>query len=752
MKKCGITSLLLLLAGCMVQEPVVSEPLSEPVAQPAATPGIALLRLSEDAADRFVLADFPEVADELGVLAAERVFPDAGEFEVRHRAAGLHRWYRVRYDASLPATKAERSLGALPGVEEVRHSLRARPCGYFNDPYSSYQWNLSNPGTHSHTIKGYDINVERVWKEFTTGSSDVIVAVIDGGVDLSHEDLQGIVLPVGSSGSRNFVPGHAADEVIGDGHGTHVGGTIAAVSNNGIGISGIAGGEAGAGGVRLISCQIFCGSGDDVEGGQEEDLANALVWAADHGAVIANNSWGFVFDTEDEAKDVADYFLTHENPVFSAIDYFNAYAGTDVYGRQTGPMKGGICFFASGNEGWRYCIPAQYEPVVAVGSIDADGTMSDYSNYGDWVDILAPGGNDNYANDLMIFATMPGSKYAFMAGTSMATPHVSAVAALLVSYFGGPGYTADMLREQILSGVRQNAVTLPEGRTVGGGLLDAYGSFSYALDPVDPDEANIRITTDYDGDFRIPSHETLELTYRIEGNKKGKFPVSFDTSCPASTATVSSSLVQIHIDALQADPGTYSATISVGKSVREPISFTILENHAPEVVSVPEDLVVNAASATTTTLRLTDYIQDPDGETLDYTVRLSGDGIVTPTLNGSALTFSTQGYGLVEVVLGATDARGARCSTHFQVLSRDTFKEIDVYPNPVSDILYVRPGTLVPTTVRLYSHSGALVFTQSRNAGPFHPLGADVRKLDPGVYTLKVQFGGKELVSNIVKY
>ena len=139
-----------------------------------------------------------------------------------------------------------------------------------------------------------------------------------------------------------------------------------------------------------------------------------------------------------------------------------------------------MIFFASGNDGYRYGTPASYEPVIAVGAFGPDGKMPRFSNYGDWVDLLAPGGSDSSSRpEEWVASTAPTNSYIYMPGTSMASPHAAGVAALLVSYFGGPGFTNDMLKEAMIGGAKQNVINR-QGRAAGG-KLDALGSFEYML-------------------------------------------------------------------------------------------------------------------------------------------------------------------------------------------------------------------------------------------------------------------------------
>lgn len=176
------------------------------------------------------------------------------------------------------------------------------------------------------------------------------MAVIDGGIDYRHEDLSGNVgnpaelfgePGVDDDGNGyiddiygwNFING--TNQIEADDHGTHVAGTIGAENNNGVGVCGIAGGHGGNTGVWLLSCQLF-GTIDGRE--VSASFPEMIKYAADAGAVIAQNSWGYENIT----------YLPRADQ--EAIDYFIQYAGVDERGEQTGPMKGGVVIFAAGNE------------------------------------------------------------------------------------------------------------------------------------------------------------------------------------------------------------------------------------------------------------------------------------------------------------------------------------------------------------------------------------------------------------------
>ncbi|HEY0742709.1 MAG TPA: choice-of-anchor D domain-containing protein [Chryseosolibacter sp.] len=303
------------------------------------------------------------------------------------------------------------------------------------------QWHYRNTGQSGGT-PGADISLIQAWA-VQTGSPDVIVAVIDGGIDVNHPDLAGSMWI-----NDDEVPGNSidddgngyVDDIYGYGfgdntgtirpnfHGTHVGGTIAAVTNNEVGVSGIAGGSGSANGVRLMSCAGF---GEFGTGGFED----AMVYAADNGAVISQNSWG-----------------GGSQAIEDAIDYFIARAGYDNSednfddNVQIGPMAGGLVIFAAGNSNTdnpAIGYPASYAPVMAVASTDHSDVRSYFSNYGSWVDIAAPGSN--------VYSTYPVSlgSYEYLSGTSMACPHVSGVAALIISEFQGAGLDPNQVWDRL---------------------------------------------------------------------------------------------------------------------------------------------------------------------------------------------------------------------------------------------------------------------------------------------------------------
>ena len=411
-----------------------------------------------------------------GVVRMRRLFPDAGRFEERTRAEGLHRWYVLSYEEGHSMTRASEGL-LLEGVEIVEYCpkiaivgnpqvseyvsavTKASSDGVFDDPMLDQQWHYYNNGKASSSVSGCDINVVPVWRNYSTYNKykgDIIVGIVDGGIDYKHEDLaDNMWRNPDKTGENvygyNFVTNSFV--VTPEDHGTHVAGTVAAVNNNSIGVCGVAGGDKKKkiAGAKLMSCQIF-------EGKKSGSGAEAIKWSADHGAVISQNSWGYpTLDSTPES-------------VRNAVDYFEKYAGVDENGKQVGPMKGGLVIFAAGNEG-KNTSSSDYDKILSVTSVGADYKRAYYTCYGAWADVVAPGGDAKKGNQVL--STMPGNKYGKMQGTSMACPHVSGLAALALVKFGGDGYTPAALRKQIEDNVTDISSFNP-GYDLGKGLVNAY--------------------------------------------------------------------------------------------------------------------------------------------------------------------------------------------------------------------------------------------------------------------------------------
>ena len=395
---------------------------------------------------------FNKLNTQFGLVSAKPLFKEIKPTEKNiqlHKAWGFNRWlvFQFNVDADIKKIiKAYLQTGLFEVVEPVykKHLLNKKDkVDYIpNDPRLNTQWHLQNTGQQGGT-PGSDVHVVQAW-DIETGDTDVIVAVMDEGVQLNHPDLQ---QNIAYKKSYNFV--NDSYSINPGNHGCHVAGTIGEVNNNGVGGSGVAGGNGSINsGVRLMSCEIFEPTG---EGG---NIGQAFIYAADNGACISNNSWAY----DDEG--------VYELSTMDAIDYFIQHGGGKV-------MQGGLVVFAAGNSGSpKKYYPSSYEKVICVAATNNKDKKTFYSTYGNWVDIAAPGGEFGGYTD--VISCNAYSDYMFDHGTSMASPHVAGVAALVASYLKGKTSASDV-REIVLS-TADNIDTLNPGfiGKIGSGRVNAY--------------------------------------------------------------------------------------------------------------------------------------------------------------------------------------------------------------------------------------------------------------------------------------
>ncbi len=348
---------------------------------------------------------------------------------------------------SLPVAVAAARLRATSGVLYAEPDYEIRAAAGPNDPLLPLQWGFENSSDT-------DLDMNGAWA-VTRGSPDVVVAVVDSGVQLDHEDLAGNLWSnpgeIAANGIDDDDNGyvddvHGWDFVAGDnvpddedGHGTHVSGTIAAVGDNGVGVTGVAYGS------RIMPLRVLGAAGV----GYVSDAIRAIDYAWRNGARISNHSWGWSGGASQPLRDAIEAAGRHEHLVVAAAG--NADRNVDE-----------LAFY-----------PAAYDlpNVISVAASTVGDERAAFSDFGPLgVDVAAPGED--------ITSTFTGSGYESMSGTSMATPHVTGVAALVLSIH--PGWTASEVRARILGTARP--VTAFEAIIASGGVVNAAAAVAAVAD------------------------------------------------------------------------------------------------------------------------------------------------------------------------------------------------------------------------------------------------------------------------------
>lgn len=716
---------LALLAGCQ-KDPDTE---STPVRDTDKVEGVIRMKLDRETAEALnvirtrsgrVLTgniSFDELCERYNVTGMERLFADNGCAE-RTRKAGLDLWYIIRFEGS--AEQVAEDFGEIAGVNHVEIPRRITKVGGMSPEkrdsmaktdgparrplrrttlstirFSGGQWPLYNDGTiNANAQAGADINVLPAWEK-TAGRSDVIVAVVDEGVEYTHPDLAGNMW---SGIGKNFCDRDNDDITWGEGHGTHVAGTIAAVSNNGIGISGIAGGTGGGNGAKIMSCEIFHPT-DGHYDANSNATADAIKYAADNGAVICQNSWGYAAGALSY-----DQWSSADRATKEAIDYFIRYAGMSPDGEtQTGPMAGGVVIFAAGNENsGQPGYPAAYEPCISVAAVSCTYEAAWYTNYGPTVDICAPGGGDAadfsrpiHYNEGYNLSTLPTDLqngmtfvytnfrgevethtidyvsetlgYGYMQGTSMACPHVSGVAALIVSQFGAPGFTNKQLKEKLFSTARdidsyQGPIYNGRGTYAGkiGKLVDAGAALDSGEVPPVSDQPTITPATGQNDTFTLGASERKTLQYTLAGYMEWRL----DDPSGKIAKSIDGDVVTLTIDASQYAAGSYTAELLAmngTKTAKRTIAYTVSKGDNPTGISM------------------------------------------------------------------------------------------DFYPNPCTDVLNILPNYSGESTIRIRNSMGTEVMNITLGLINEEPVKLDVSGLASGTYLVQVTYNGIQITRTIVK-
>ncbi|WP_162431038.1 S8 family serine peptidase [Christiangramia aestuarii] len=623
------------------------------------------------------LQSFDKISAKYAASGMKRVFPYAGKNEAKHIKHGLHQWYEIDVETEADMLAVAREYGDneyISLAEPIRQkslnysgsSVVERPVAAAletttNDPYLSDQWHLSNDGSLEGSIDGADINAPKAW-DISMGKSNVIVAVVDGGVDTDHEDLKDNMWV--NTAELNGTPGEDDDfngfiddvygynfaenqgEITDQDHGTHVAGTVAATSNNGKGVAGVAGGSGNGDGVKIISAQVFSDNGSG-------SFAPAIVYGADNGAVISQNSWGY---------QTAGAF---EQAVLDAIDYFIEEAGN----YPGSPMKGGVVLFAAGNNGRdEIHYPSYYDQTIAIASTGTDYKKAPYSNYGSWVDLTTTGGSLSQGNKSQVLSTLPDNRYGYMQGTSMATPHASGIAALVVSKYGSETFTNEDLKKRLFRGIREINSHNPdfEGK-MGLGFMDAY----LALAPND-EQAPVTISdlsllgTSEDFatlSFTVPSDvgDTTPYEYILRWSKNADMSEASEMSI-LNDFRSAGDLIETTIDDLDFETTYYFTVTAIdrwGNTAEASNQVEATTNQGPDIATDVANIDVNIDTQVDVNaienfkiLNQQDGILNWDAETREVSNRASFTRAALPArgnpVNTNQLTVNQQLVELVE--------------------------------------------------------------------------------------------------------
>jgi subtilisin family serine protease len=387
--------------------------------------------------------------------------------------------FHIKVPEAIGTERAIYILNQNPNVKYAEKNMILHPFAvYPNDDHFSKQWGLF------HRWNAFaDIKCTWAWNIFK-GSSNIVVAVIDTGVDYNHIDLAtNIWINPGESGNGKETNGvdddgngytddwHGWDFNTGDPahpqdndpmdewapifHGTHVAGIIGAIGNNDEGIAGV------NWNVRIMALKASDPNADM----PVSSVIEAIEYATRNGAHLSNNSYGYYYDD----PDLIENFQSFYDAIKNARDW---------------PEGGKLFIAAAGNDdGWHpldndigptYPASFDLENIISVAATDYDNNLAEYSHYGYIsVDLGAPGGSNDDINVYRnIYSTMRYDQYQYMSGTSMAAPHVAGVAALV--WGCRPDLNWSQVKYAIMNGVDYNSSLA--GRTVTGGKLNAYRS------------------------------------------------------------------------------------------------------------------------------------------------------------------------------------------------------------------------------------------------------------------------------------
>lgn len=502
-----------------------------------------------------------------------------------------------------------------------------------NDPYyGSYQWNM----TVTKTNTAWDI---------ARGNTTDIVAIIDTGVSTSHPDLAGKIVA-----GYDFID-NDSNPTDQNGHGTHVAGIAAAGTNNSVGVAGV------NWNARIMPVRVLDASGN----GYDSDIADGIIWAADHGAKVINMSLGGV--------------SSYPQTMQSAVDYAHG--------------KGVTIVAAAGNAGSNVLTyPAACNHVIGVAATDQSDTRANFSNYGSYVDVAAPG--------VVITSTYwnatSGNGYGQGTGTSMASPHVAGLASLLAGLH--PAWTPDQIESRIET-TAKDLGTAGRDNFYGYGRIDsraaiawvnhfsvtatgpqtAGSTFSITVSALD---AGNTIVNDFNDKVSL-----TDTTGTVSPGLSGNFSAGVWTgNVTVTTASAADRITAVYSSlAATGVSGTFAVNAAAANHIDiSPSQITVGPGKTRQVIGEVQDVYGNAVS----------------GASLDWSAT---GGTVSP-LSGPGTTFAAGAIEGAEYVVTATS--GALSSAAVVRISSNFLS--DFGGNGVSDVgmLYDYSGA----TSRFWAFTG----------------------------------------------
>ena len=482
--------IIMLLAGATATSAPVSAANPDPLPVPEFAPGRVLVKLKggETQGVEFQAASASAV-DQLQaraeVASARPVF--AGPFSDPDLAneLGLNRVYLLELREGLDLFAVMDALAADPAIEYAEPDYILSTAVQPNDLNFPLQWGLHNTGQQILGISGKvdaDIDLPEAL-DITKGSQDIIIAIVDTGVDLSHPDLVSKLVPGYNFPDRNDNPQDL------NGHGTHVAGISAAATNNTTGVVGV-----------CWECKIMPLKALGTNSGTVENVADAIRYAADHGAHVINLSLGGPSES-DTLLSAVRYAYLKNIPIVSAM--MNEGNGDTYY-------------------------PAAYPETIAVGATDRFDLRADYSNFGSHIDLVAPGSD-------ILSTHILSPYYYYMTGTSMATPHVAGVLGLMRSI--APNKTIEELRS-ILRASADDLGAAGWDIYYGAGRLNAYKALQ---------QINAITSVSLRGPYTVKPGVAATYTARVSPSNAGT-PITYTwtaTGQTLRTATTNSTTNQI---------------------------------------------------------------------------------------------------------------------------------------------------------------------------------------------------------------